>query len=107
MGAEFAVGSPDAEGAESHPQSFPARETHRGNHVGIAAHHNDGIHQPFERQRGNIEADPHVYALLHQVGDEVAGRNRPLGLGLELALHRPADAPAPEHHFTAAHGEIP
>ncbi len=70
----------------------------RWNEIRIAGHKNDYVRLSFQRDRSDIEADSHVYALLAQGGLEIfvaqfADR--------DTALQKPLLRPFPHHPVSA------
>ena len=62
--------------AQPNAQPFPPSKPHRRNHVGVPADEHHRLYQALQRERGDVESDAHVHALLPQIRDEVRSRHR-------------------------------
>ena len=52
--------------------AFPARQFRCRNKVRITGNKNDGVYMTFERERRNIQSDPHIDPFLPEGRHEVA-----------------------------------
>jgi hypothetical protein len=58
-------------GVKNKINAFPPGEFGGRHKISITRHQDDLVRLPFVRQCGNIQADSHVYAFLHDVIREV------------------------------------
>jgi len=96
---------PRVEFNDENLEAFAAGELHGGDHVGVAGKENDAVHDLFEGEGGDIDADPHVHALLFKVGVHVLGAGRTRrGAGHKGLAVGAAELPAAGFEFAAAQG---
>ena len=57
---------------EDELDAFAPRELCRRHEVCVSSHENYGLGLPFQRNRRNVEPDPHINTLLPQGGHEVS-----------------------------------
>src|SRR5208282_4436949 len=96
---------PRVEFNDENLEAFAAGELHGGDHVGVAGKENDAVHDLFEGEGGDIDAVPHVHALLFEVGVHVPGTGRARrGAGHKGLAVGAAEVPAAGFEFAAAQG---
>lgn len=60
---------------------FSASYLGGGNEIAVTGDENDGVHLLFERERGDVDTDPHIDALLAKGQLEVIGNQSAPGIG--------------------------
>jgi hypothetical protein len=94
-----------AQRLQVHSDTFLSSEFHHRNEIGISRYEDDGIDDSLYGQPGDIESDPHVYALLAHVWDEVSGSDLPSSPS-KRSKGSPSEFPARHRQDPATHSEI-
>ena len=106
MCLELGPNARKAHGMKVCAQAFSSRKTHRRHNVRIASDHHDSLHQTLQRQGRHVEANSHVHALLHNVGNKTMIRKACGRICFYRSQGRFAEPPAPHPDFAPADCKI-